>query len=474
MKIIHVASEAFPFSKTGGLADVVGTLPKRMAQIGHDVTVMVPLYRVTRERYPELILLDTKVWVDVPGGLMEFRLYETFVDGARFLFFEQDELFDRSGIYNEDGEDYGDNHIRFSSFCMACLNFIKHHNLKPEILHAHDWQAALIPVYQKLYFSDIGCKTVFTIHNLAFQGILYDKSMESIGLKGEHFYGAGLEFYGDINMLKAAVLQADLVTTVSPKYAEEVQTPAYGFKLDGLLKHNAHKLVGILNGIDYSVWNPETDENLEFHYHAGDLSGKEKVKRHFAEKWGLDPEKPLIVMISRLAEQKGIQMILDAAPDMANADANFVFLGDGTPDINQQFKGLESELPNVTVIIGYSEALSHQLYGAADFYLMPSLFEPCGLSQLIAMRYGAIPIARYTGGLADTVKDITVDGWGFVFDPTTGHALMHTIYRALSIYGTDQYHDLVQKVMSIDFSWVRSANETVQHYERLSGMDKGV
>ncbi len=273
MKIIHIASEVYPFSKTGGLADVTGTLPLWLTSLGCKVIVMSPLYAVVRKKYPDLTPAKIKVWVDIPEGLLEFTLYEYVTKGVQFLFFRQDELFDRPGLYNENGRDYPDNHIRFSSFCMACMNYIKHHQLMPDILHAHDWQTALIPVYHKSFFQDIPAKTVFTIHNLSFQGRFFGITMDALGLTPAHFTTEGLEFHGHPNLMKGAIIYSDLITTVSPSYAEEIQTPAYGFQLDGLLRRYRHKLVGILNGIDDHVWNPETDAMIAHHFNKDDLSG---------------------------------------------------------------------------------------------------------------------------------------------------------------------------------------------------------
>ncbi len=469
MKIIHIASEVYPFSKTGGLADVTGTLPLWLASLGNEVIVMSPLYARVHKQYPDLAPTGIRVWVDVPDGLLEFELYECAIKGVRFLFFRQDQLFNRPGIYNENGKDYPDNHIRFSSFCMACMNYIKHHGLMPDILHAHDWQTALIPVYHKSFFQDIPAKTVFTIHNLSFQGVFFGVTMESIGLTPAHFSTEGLEFYGHPNLMKGAIVYSDLITTVSPSYAKEIQTPACGCQLDGLLRRHSRKLVGILNGIDDRVWNPQTDAMIAHHFNTDDLSGKIAQKRSVAALWGFNSEKPLVVMISRLSSQKGVELILEAARDMGRMDAHFVFLGDGVPKITNQFQKLAHTYTNMTVIIGYNEALSHNLYAAADYYLMPSIFEPCGLSQLIAMRYGALPIVRRTGGLADTVRDVDTGGWGFVFDSADAGSLLRTLKRALGIYHTPAFEKFVTQSLSLDFSWRKSLYETMKQYQILLG-----
>ncbi len=469
MKIIHVASEVYPFSKTGGLADVTGSLPLWLASLGNEVIVMSPLYARVRKKYPDLTPTGIKVWVDVPDGLLEFNLYECTIKKVRFLFFRQDQLFNRPGIYNENGKDYPDNHIRFSAFCMACMNHIKHHGLMPDILHAHDWQTALIPVYHKSFFQDIPAKTVFTIHNLSFQGVFFGVTMEAIGLTPAHFSTEGLEFYGHPNLMKGAIVYSDLITTVSPSYAREIQTPACGCQLDGLLRRYHHKLVGILNGIDDHIWDPETDTMIAHHFNKGDLSGKTAQKRSVAALLGFNPEKPLVAMISRLSNQKGVELILEAAGDIGQLDAHFIFLGDGVPEITGQFQKLGHAYTNITVIIGYNEVLSHNLYAAADYYLMPSIFEPCGLSQLIAMRYGALPVVHRTGGLADTVKDVNSGGWGFVFDSADAGSLLHTLKRALGVYRTPAFEKFVKHSLSLDFSWEQSLHKTMEQYQLLLG-----
>ncbi len=464
MKIVFASSEVFPFSKTGGLADVVGSLAKEMVKLNNDVIVITPYYKSVMENFPEIKNTEKKVWVDVPSGLLEFEIFTLKESGIEFVFFKNDELFLRNGFYNENGLDYQDNPVRFASFSMALMNYLKHHNINPDIIHCNDWQTSLIPVYHKSYFSDLKAKTILTIHNLAFQGI-FDIDLKYIGLDDSFFDMEKLEFYGKINFLKGGIVYSDFITTVSPTYAEEIKTMEYGFRLDGLLRHYSHKLKGILNGIDYEYWNPLTDKYI---YKNFDNHNDKKINKFkFTEHFELNNDYPLFVMVSRFTEQKGLNMILHLREKFSQLNASFIFLGDGTPEFNEKMKILEHINSNIRVILGYKEQLSHILYASSDFYLMPSVFEPCGLSQMIAMRYGSVPIVRKTGGLNDTVKDIAQNGYGFVFDEINSDALLSQINRALDYYNSNDISYLSEKVMKIDFSWKESAKKYVQLYLSL-------
>jgi starch synthase len=465
MKIAFVSSEVFPFSKTGGLADVVGALSKETAELGNDVIVLTPLYKSVFDKFSDKIVnTNKKVWVDVPNGLVEFELWATILNKVKFIFFKNEGLFFRQGFYNENGFDYPDNYFRFATFSMAVMNYLKHHDIEPDIIHCNDWQTALIPVYHKSFFNDIKTKTILTIHNLAFQGI-FDINLTSIGLDNSFLIMSKLEFYGKTNYLKGGIVYSDFVTTVSPTYAEEIKTPEYGFGLDGLLKYYDYKLIGILNGIDYEYWNPLTDKLIYENYNTSKM--KNKNKSPLTKEFSLN-DNPLFVMVSRFAEQKGINMILDIGENFNRLNANFIFLGDGTPDFNNKMKNLESLCRNVKVILGYNEELSHKLYSAADFYLMPSIFEPCGLSQMIAMRYGALPVVRKTGGLNDTVKDLSLkEGYGFVFEEAKSDSLLFQINRAIDFYSNIKFDSYVNFVMKIDFSWKKSAKKYLKIYQNL-------
>ncbi len=468
MKIVFSASEVFPFSKTGGLADVTGALSKELANLNNEVTVFSPLYMSVWENFymknKKLHPENKKIWVDVPDGLIEFEVWKIDLDGVEFLFLKNDELFFRKGFYNENGEDYYDNPYRFSVFSMAIMNYLKHHNINPDIIHCNDWQTALIPVYHKSFFSDVPAKTIITIHNLAFQGV-FDIDLKYIGLDESFLTIDKLEFYGKVNFLKGGIVYSDFVTTVSPTYAKEIKTSEYGFGLDGLLRHFDYKLTGILNGIDYEYWNPATDEYIYKKY--GEYENKVENKKYISNEYGFDYDKPLFTMVSRFTEQKGLNMITTLNDKFSELNANFIFLGDGSPEFNNQMLQLEKINPNMKIILGYNEALSHKLYAAADFYLMPSVFEPCGLSQMIAMRYGAVTVVRKTGGLNDTVKDISTDGYGFVFENIDENELFEQLRRAINHYFNKDFPSLSNQVMKIDFSWKKSAEKYFELYNTL-------
>jgi starch synthase len=451
-----VASEAAPFAKTGGLADVLGALPPALARLGDEVAVLLPFYRGI-PLPPAGPILTMPVQVGPHGYTV--AIHEVIRHGVRYLFADCPLLFDRVGIYGTAAGDYPDNHIRFAVLCQAALG-VARSVFRPDVFHAHDWQAGLLPVYLReslaLDPTFFGVRCVFTIHNLGYQGSFPPSAIADLGLDRRLFHSEGLEFFGRLNFLKAGIVWADAVNAVSPTYAREIQTPEFGFGLDGLLRARASKLTGILNGVDYAEWNPETDQHLAANYSARDLSGKHVCKRELLDEMGLPAaaDRPLIGIVSRFAHQKGMDLVAEILP---MADATLVVLGSGEAPLENAFRTLALRYPDqIAARIGYDEGLAHRVEAGADMFLMPSRYEPCGLNQIYSLRYGTVPIVRATGGLEDTVTDQT--GFKFRVD------LEDAVETALSAFqDRETWTARMRLGMAEDFSWDASAVE----YRRL-------
>jgi starch synthase len=455
-----VASEAAPFAKTGGLADVLGSLPPALARLGDEVAVLLPFYRgIPLPPSGPILRLPVRVG---PHGYT-VAIHEVVRHSVRYLFADCPPLYDRAGIYGTHGVigagDYPDNHIRFAVLCQAALG-VARSIFRPDVFHAHDWQAGLLPVYLReslaLDPTFFGVRCVLTIHNLGYQGSFPASAIADLGLDRRLFHPEGLEFFGRLNFLKAGIVWADAVTAVSPTYAREIQTPEFGFGLDGLLRARASKLTGILNGVDYEEWNPETDRHLPANYSARDLSGKRACKLALLDEMGLppDPDWPLIGIVSRFAQQKGMDLVAKIAP---LADAALVVLGSGEAPLENAFRSLALSYPDrIAARIGYDDGLAHRIEAGADIFLMPSRYEPCGLNQIYSLRYGTVPIVHATGGLEDTVDDQT----GFKYRDDLAGAVEAAI---------DEFQDRetwtarMRRGMARDFSWDTSAVE----YQRL-------
>lgn len=468
LRILFVAPEVEPFAKTGGLADVAGDLPKALAALGHDVRVFMPKYRGVERAAGELKTVVPSLQVPVgdrvvEGAILEGRLGRT----VPVYFLAQDHYYDREALYTTAEGDYWDNCERFTFFCRAALTALPRIGWRPEILHAHDWQSGLIPVYLETLYRDdpflgpIG--TVFTVHNLGYQGLFWHYDLPMTGLSWDLFTPAGIEFYGKISFLKAGLVFADLLTTVSQTYAREIQTPDFGHGLDGVLRERDRDLVGIVNGIDYELWNPATDPELPKRYDAEDLEGKLHCRRALQEEFGLRPDGgPVIGMVTRLADQKGLDLAVEVIPTALAQGAQLVLLGAGEERYQQYFRELAAGHPEaVGVRIGFDQGLARRIYGGADAFLMPSRYEPCGLGQLISLRYGTIPVVRRTGGLADTIREVdpaTGAGTGFTFEAYEPGALQAALGRALAVYREPgRWRRLVRTAMAEDFSWEASA-----------------
>jgi starch synthase len=474
MRILFVASEGLPFSKTGGLADVVEGLPKALVALGHEVGVVLPRYRGTKV---SAIVLPS---LTIPmGNRLRFPAVAdgTLVAGVRYYFVDDPEYFDREQLYGEQGTDYPDNAERFAEFSRAAIETAKH-IWPPDVIHCHDWQTALVPVLLRtLYADDLlvrGVPVVFTIHNLGYHGLFPREILGRLGLPENLFHMDALEFYGKVNYLKAGLVFSDYLTTVSRKYAQEIQTPEYGHGLDGVVRRRADSLQGILNGVDYSAWSPEQDKLIAAQYSANNLSGKRLCKKDLLEQFKLPAKslaRPVIGIVSRFADQKGFDLIAQVAEQLLEVNLSIVALGTGEPKHESLFRELASRFPGkVGVKIAYDNTLAHKIEAGADMFLMPSRYEPCGLNQIYSLRYGTVPVVRATGGLDDTIEPFDAKsgrGNGFKFEAYTGQALLGCIQQALTVYQDDQAWRKVQaNGMAQDFSWKVSAVQYAQLYER--------
>ena len=474
MRILMVASEAAPYAKTGGLADVVGALPRALAKLGHRVDVVIPRYRGIAEGQPL-----RQLTVPLGPQLIEATVSATERDGTRTLFVEQPGYFDRDYLYGAVGHDYPDNPERFAFLCRAALEWVISAGEPYDVLHGHDWQAGLLPVFQQQMASPAlrGVPTVFTIHNLAYQGIADASWLPRLGLGWEWMQIHALEFWNRISLLKGGIVFSRLITTVSPTYAREIQTPEYGFGFDGILRSRSDDLVGILNGIDYDQWDPGRDPYLPEPYDAVRLDGKQTARRAVLEAYHLptDPgrTRPLAGMISRLVDQKGFDLLAELSDELPRLNASFVLLGSGERRYEDLWLALAARYPDrVSARIGFDEGLAHLIEGGADLFVMPSRFEPCGLNQMYSLRYGTVPLVRATGGLYDTVRNLderTGTGTGFTFDAYSSQALLSTLRWALQTYQKPALWRRMQVAgMQEDFSWDASAREYVKVYERAA------
>ncbi|MBI5084910.1 MAG: glycogen synthase GlgA [Acidobacteria bacterium] len=466
-----VSSEATPFAKTGGLADVTGALPAALQEVGDQVAVVMPRYRQIDWHSTDSAFDNMVVYAGTTPYRVDIRT--RVENGVRFYFVEAPYFFDRDGLYNVRNTDYHDNHKRFAVLSLAALGVAQ--TVFPcDILHCHDWQAALTPVYladqQHANPALSGVKTVMTIHNLGYQGRFGRSAFPDLGLNDGWLNPDKLEFHGDVNLLKGGIVMADWITTVSPTYAREIQTAEGGFGLEGVLHSRASALSGILNGVDYAEWNPETDPLIPARYSANDLSGKRVCKRALLDEFHLpsdDLDRPLLGIVSRFAEQKGFDLISSIAGLIAEQDIQIVILGSGDWRYEKIFRDWHRWLPHkVGVHIGYNNALAHRIEAGADIFLMPSLYEPCGLNQIYSLKYGTVPVVRATGGLDDTIQEDT----GFKFGWYSAGALYDTLRTALGAFRNhDSWVARMRRGMAKDYSWNASAREYSALYKRLLG-----
>lgn len=504
IRILLAASEVVGFAKTGGLADVAGALPPALARRGHDCAIIMPLYHCTRLGKATLERTEHILRVPVGGRTIEGRLWKSQVPGTEVPVFlvDQPEFFDRDnpsfgrGLYsflrtNGTRGDYPDNDQRFIFFCRAVLEAIRLLDFWPDIMHANDWQTGLIPVYLAEDYSRYPnpalqarykkIRTLFTVHNIAYQGAFWSGTTATAGLDWRLYNPSQLECYSHFNFLKAGLVFSDFLNTVSPTYAREIQTPYYGCGLQGVLSERRQRLVGIVNGLDTKVWDPANDSLLPANYHADALEpGKALCKADLQKRSGLteDAAAPLLGVVARLVEQKGVDLIVQAAPGFLQRGAQLVLLGDGDPHYHTMLEGIRGQFPGqVSLTFGFNEALAHLIEAGADMFLMPSLYEPSGLNQLYSMRYGTPPVARATGGLADTVVDASPaniengTATGFSFQAYTPTAFLDAVQRGINLYRgpAPLWHRLIRNAMLQDWSWDRVAAEYEKVFERMRG-----
>jgi len=476
LRIVMIASEAQPFSKTGGLADVATALPKALGRLGHDVTVITPRYRGIADGP----IVD-RLSLEVAGHRFAANLIEARIGpGARVLLLDSPELYDRSGIYYDARGDYADNAVRFAFLTAAAIDWASQKDDPFDIVHSHDWQGGLASVYARRIPS---AKRVFTIHNIAYQGVFDKTWVPRLGLSWSDFTISGFEFFDRLSFMKAGINFSHAITTVSPTYAEEIQRPEYGNGLDGVIRARRDSLAGILNGIDHDEWNPLADAFLPAPFDADSLDGKAAAKRALLEAFGFTITeallaRPVIGMVSRMVDQKGLDLIEAAAGEIATLNATFVIVGTGEPRYQDMWTELSRWRPDrIRVFVGFDERRAHLVEGGADIFLMPSRFEPCGLNQMYSLRYGTVPVVRAVGGLVDTVRPHNPkngQGNGFLFSEYHPSAMMRAIGAALEAYPNRKIWTRLQKNgMRADFSWDRSAGEYVKMYQQLRRRNAG-
>ena len=497
MKILMISSEAVPYAKTGGLADMVSALSLALSKQGHDVRIVIPRYYGISIEEKGLKAVEGPMGVPMGGGEEWCSVYQTELDGGRqktseknnkakpvqVYFIDHEIFFGRDGIYGTAYEpDFLDNPRRFTFFCRSVFQLCRKLNWYPDLLHAHDWPSALVPVflkYRERHGDFAKTSSVLTIHNLGYQGIYGTDNFYATGLGWDVFYNAGFDDWNMMNLLKAGINSADIVNTVSPNYAEETKTPSYGFRLDGILRNRGDSYRGILNGIDTDIWNPEKDPFIPEPFSVKNMKGKEKAKELLQEEFGLPPapDIPIISFISRLTSQKGVGELFGPTYGSAysfcrDMNIQFLILGSGEGWCEDEIRTLSGKLSNLGARIGFDNKLSHLMEAGSDFFLMPSQYEPCGLNQMYSLAYGTIPIVRNTGGLADTVQNFnqeTGSGTGFMFDELSPSAIYNTVGWAVWAYYNrrSEIEAMRLRGMKQDFSWDNSAKQYLELYKEI-------
>ncbi len=478
LHIAFVVSELVPWVKTGGLADVSAALPKALAKLGHKVTIFVPRYGTIGFPAGEF-LGSVHVPVDDPRRSAGFY-HASPQPGVNVVFVEQPTFYDRPWPYGRGNDDYGDNPQRFAFLARAALEYFRSRGERPDVFHAHDWQAGLVPVYLKAFYWDdptlYRSPCVFTIHNMAYQGNFARETLDVLGLPRHLGTADGLEYHGGISFMKGGLLFSEAVTTVSPTYAQEIQRPEHGYGLEGAVRARGGEVSGILNGVDYDEWDPRVDRYIARRYSADDLAGKAACKADLLQTFGLpaEPDLPVVGVISRLVAQKGFDIVTGAWWDLLNRPLRLVVLGTGEPAVQEGFAEMARRAPDrVAVRFEYDNALAHKVEAGSDLFLMPSRFEPCGLTQMYSLRYGTVPVVRSTGGLVDTVEPwdaVRGTGTGFRFDHADGTGLMWALDQALAEFADrPSWERLMRNGMEKDFSWERSARAYLEVYERALG-----
>ena len=481
LRVLFVAPEGIPFAKTGGLADVVGTLPYALQKLGVEVKVLLPYYGAVKQGKIPTVMVAEDLEAPLPEPLnLSFDLMAPSSPDYPFWFVARDEFYERSQLYGTARGDYFDNLDRFAFFCAAVLPTCRAMEFKPDLIHCHDWQSSLVPVYLKNLWGGkeealSGTRSLLTIHNLAYQGLFAKGKFPRLGLDWSLFGINGLEYYDQINLLKGGIVFADAITTVSRRYSEEIQTPEFGYGLEGVLRQRGGDLHGILNGVDYREWSPETDPLLPAKYSRDDLKGKAADKAALMEAFGLSKKlakAPILAMISRLADQKGFDLVAQVLPQLMTQDLMVVILGTGDERYHRWLAAEAPKYPGkLGVLVAFDNKLAHLIEAGADMFLMPSRFEPCGLNQIYSMKYGTIPVVRATGGLVDTVTPVgspIEPGTGFVFEEYDPEAFLKAIHTALEAYKDQKlWRRLMQNAMAQDFSWTKSARAYLELYKQL-------
>lgn len=486
VNVLFLASEMIPFAKTGGLADVAGSLPAALKRLGVDVSVGLPLYRSVKEGSFERQMVFKGLPVPLAGQTLIGNVHATeTVEGVPVYFFEREDLFDRPNLYRTAEGDYYDNLERFAFFGHASLLFAKATGMHFDVIHCHDWQTGLVPAYLGALFRTdpffSSTTTLFTIHNIGYQGLFSREKLSVCGLPPETYHPEGIEYWGAISLLKAGIVYADAITTVSPKYSQEIQTSEFGMGMEGILRKRSAALHGILNGADYSVWNPGIDPHIASIYDSDHLSEKAVNKAALLKEAGLEPalmERPVLGMISRLSRQKGCDLLIPILDELARMKVGMVILGEGEESYEEDLQDSAERYPGtVAVKIGFDDALAHRIMAGADIFLVPSLYEPCGLTQMYALKYGTVPVVRATGGLDDTIEDYvprTKTGNGFKFGPFDPEALLSALQRAANLWADrETWETLVRKGMAASYSWDLSAERYLDLYRTLALRKRG-
>ena len=487
INILYVVAEAVPFAKTGGLADVAGALPQTVKELGHEIRIMMPKYASFSERKFRVhdVIRLREINIPIRGTCITSSVKSAFISSSKVkvqvYFLANDKYYGRDGIYvnPHTKKEYSDNDERFIFFCKGTLETLKKLGWRPDIIHCNDWHTGLIPAYLKTIYKDDpffkNIKTIFTIHNLAYQGIFPKESFDKSDLPSSIFTPDGVEFHGKFNFMKAGIVYADIINTVSEKYAQEIRTKEeFGFGLEKLLNKRKNDLYGIINGVDYNVWSPQTDEFIPTKYSAATISKKVENKKALLQKYNLkfDENIPVIGIISRLADQKGFDLIGDIVNELMSLDIQMVVLGTGEKRYHELFQKIHNKYPDkFGVYLGFSESLAHLIEAGSDMFLMPSRYEPCGLNQIYSLKYGTVPIVRATGGLDDTIENVdekSGTGTGFKFNKYDSKELLKTIKKAIKVYQDKKiWTKIMKNGMSKDFSWSNSAKKYIALYKKL-------
>ncbi len=478
LKVLTICSEAVPFAKTGGLADVAGALPSALRHLGVDVRLVLPFYRNARRADLQIRPLLRDLEVSFGKGILTADVFEAESEQrVQTYLIKREDMYDRPSLYGNGRGDYYDNLERFSFFSHAALGLFEAIGFTPDVIHCHDWQTGIVPALLSLS----GTPSVFTIHNIGYQGIFPEEKFPFLGLsRKEFFHPEGLEFWGNLSLLKAGIVYADAVTTVSPKYAQEIQTPEYGMGMEEIVRHRRAKLYGILNGADYRLWDPSRDPHLAANYSAKKLEGKQRCKDSLIQEMDLAAslrDRPLLGMTSRLDPQKGLDILVKMLDDILALEVGLVILGSGDEVIERAIEqAAKRHSGRIRVYLGFDEPLAHRIIAGVDMFLTPSRYEPCGLTQMYALKYGTVPVARATGGLDDTIRQFdprTGKGNGFKFGPYEPKAFLDCIRDAVDIFKLKKvWQSLMGNGMKEDFSWERSAGQYLEIYEKVTKVPK--